>query len=709
MKSNRTIMAFFVIVLFTGCVSVLFASEKHNLAANMLDHSEPAAFLVYDNTDMGLSAVDDQIRNVQENSYSKDKEEISLCEALDVDCAVFTFTTGGSALWFGQSNETYQEGDYAAQSGAISHNQLSWLETTVTGPGTLSFTWKVSSEKSFDWLNFFINGTRMNRISGEIDWHSQVYEIEEGEHTLRWSYTKDGSIDGGFDCGWVAHLEFISSYNTMKIHDAYAPPSLPGTETSTVTIELEIINEVEFVGFNADIVLPEGFDYVENSAKLIRFAVNEEEEEEILHFLAAGMLPGAHTLRLLSHSFPTTPYPGNNGVIVSFDLYTPVNGTGTYPLLIKNAAISDENMMNILTETINGTITLIDECEVTFIVGDKLKEPVSDATVYLHVGAGATIPETTDGDGVAVFNSIEPGIYQYTVKSDCYATFYGTATVTMAVFDVPVELARIPGDANDDESVNVSDIVVIISYYMGGNPSPFCFINADVNNDGIINIQDIVGITNIIFENKTLPHEGLKSENASIYLYADGIYIESDGTLTALQFELLGKNIEALSMISALSSHQIEYTDKGSETVAMFFSLSNIPIPEGKVRIIDFVLRDNELQWGDVLVANLNAESVPLKTYTDEVTEVVEPSGFESIMVYPNPAKDVIWIEQVKSSVIPVHVSLFNINGQLVRSLTITDSAATKTSMDIGQLPAGTYMLRLESDCSSATMKIMIE
>ncbi len=35
-------------------------------------------------------------------------------------------------------------------------------------------------------------------------------------------------------------------------------------------IELEIINELDFVGFNADIVLPEGFTYVDGSEELLR-------------------------------------------------------------------------------------------------------------------------------------------------------------------------------------------------------------------------------------------------------------------------------------------------------------------------------------------------------------------------------------------------------------------------------------------------------
>jgi len=55
-----------------------------------------------------------------------------------------------------------------------------------------------------------------------------------------------------------------------------------------------------------------------------------------------------------------------------------------------------------------------------------------------------------------------------------------------------------PGDANCDGGVDVMDIVHVVSYIMGQNPEPFCFVNADVNQDELINILDVVGIANLI-------------------------------------------------------------------------------------------------------------------------------------------------------------------------------------------------------------------
>jgi len=129
----------------------------------------------------------------------------SLSEALDT---TLSFTTDGSADWFSQTATSYYDGD-AAQSGDISHNQDSWMQTTVSGAGTVSFYWKVSSESGYDFLEFYIDGSRQDRISGTVDWQQMTYTLPSGSHTLEWRYAKDYSVSGGNDCGWVDKVEWV--------------------------------------------------------------------------------------------------------------------------------------------------------------------------------------------------------------------------------------------------------------------------------------------------------------------------------------------------------------------------------------------------------------------------------------------------------------------------------------------------------------------
>jgi hypothetical protein len=79
------------------------------------------------------------------------------------------FTLGGNGNRFPET-ATYFYGGSAAQSGAIANSQSAWLQTTVVGPGTLSFYWKVSSEAGYDFLEFYIDGVlQSGRISGSVD------------------------------------------------------------------------------------------------------------------------------------------------------------------------------------------------------------------------------------------------------------------------------------------------------------------------------------------------------------------------------------------------------------------------------------------------------------------------------------------------------------------------------------------------------------
>lgn len=110
--------------------------------------------------------------------------------------------------WFAQVRESH-DGDMAAQSGRISHGQHSDLETTLTGPGTLSFWWKVSSEEGFDRLSFKMDTpSALRAISGETDWEQVTLPIPAGAHQVSWVYAKDISVSVGQDAGWVDEVVF---------------------------------------------------------------------------------------------------------------------------------------------------------------------------------------------------------------------------------------------------------------------------------------------------------------------------------------------------------------------------------------------------------------------------------------------------------------------------------------------------------------------
>jgi len=126
---------------------------------------------------------------------------LTLNDALDN--TALSFTTSGDGVWSPETS-LWIHGGSAAQNGSILDDQESVLQTTITGPGILSFYWNVSSEEHYDFLTFYLDDTYKDEISGtDVQWTQKEYGIESGTHTAKWVYSKDESLSAGADSGWV--------------------------------------------------------------------------------------------------------------------------------------------------------------------------------------------------------------------------------------------------------------------------------------------------------------------------------------------------------------------------------------------------------------------------------------------------------------------------------------------------------------------------
>ena len=130
---------------------------------------------------------------------------ISLGEALDNTALVWT--TGGNVPFTAQTASSYYGGS-AVQTGKIGNSQSTYLSTTVTGPGTLSFYWKVSSERNYDIFRVYFDGVSTYKLSGNTSWSNNTLSIPAGTHTVKWEYAKDYLLSSGLDAGWVDLVVF---------------------------------------------------------------------------------------------------------------------------------------------------------------------------------------------------------------------------------------------------------------------------------------------------------------------------------------------------------------------------------------------------------------------------------------------------------------------------------------------------------------------
>ena len=73
---------------------------------------------------------------------------------------------------------------------------------------SISFRFKVSSEKDFDFLECTLDDSLVGQWSGLQDWSSMKLPIEEGEHLISWNYSKDRSMSDGEDAAWIDDVLF---------------------------------------------------------------------------------------------------------------------------------------------------------------------------------------------------------------------------------------------------------------------------------------------------------------------------------------------------------------------------------------------------------------------------------------------------------------------------------------------------------------------
>ena len=123
-----------------------------------------------------------------------------------VNASNLVFATGGAAEWFADFS-TNHDGMVSLRSGMITHSEESWLSATAKGAGELTFWWKASGQMNgsrlYDYVKFELDGTLTDRI-GDGDWTKVTVTVtDDGEHTFKWTYLKNASVDAGFDCVWL--------------------------------------------------------------------------------------------------------------------------------------------------------------------------------------------------------------------------------------------------------------------------------------------------------------------------------------------------------------------------------------------------------------------------------------------------------------------------------------------------------------------------
>ncbi|MEI8257657.1 MAG: hypothetical protein WCJ30_18430, partial [Deltaproteobacteria bacterium] len=95
------------------------------------------------------------------------------------------------------------------------------VSTTLSGAGTVSFWYRVSSQGAADFLEFWVDSTRQGQWSGTTATTFTLvsYALAAGSHTLEWRYTKNALTNTGSDTAWIDDLSVTVPYCRVLTSD----------------------------------------------------------------------------------------------------------------------------------------------------------------------------------------------------------------------------------------------------------------------------------------------------------------------------------------------------------------------------------------------------------------------------------------------------------------------------------------------------------
>ena len=114
------------------------------------------------------------------------------------------------------------EGESCLKSGGAGvANVNSNMSVTVNVPrdGVMAFYGKISCESNWDYGYFYIDGVEKGSYTGAGSWVERTFPITAGEHTFKWSYQKDSSVNNNDDCFYVDYITFWRPEESQSRND----------------------------------------------------------------------------------------------------------------------------------------------------------------------------------------------------------------------------------------------------------------------------------------------------------------------------------------------------------------------------------------------------------------------------------------------------------------------------------------------------------
>jgi hypothetical protein len=342
------------------------------------------------------------------------------------------------------------EGSYCARSGNITHNQNSQMSLTldVSGPGTIKFHYRVSSESGWDYFRFYIDGSQKGEWAGEVGWAEAEYAVNAGTRTFIWKYSKDTNTSNGSDCAWVDKIIFPQI--------AIPAPEITTPSLPDWTADYAYSQQLTATGGSGALTWSDKYDDLNGTG---------------LSLSADGLLSGIPNA---AQSISFTAEVVDEAMVTDEQLFSfTINAT----LVITTESLPESNINEAYSQQL-----LADGGTGNQTWSDKNSDLASTGLI---LSASGLISGTVAQPATINFTAL----VQDNIGADDEKPFAMT-------FVRPYEC----GDANGDGDVNVGDASFIISFVFRGGPAPDPMESGHANGDDDLNIGDAVYIINYIFK-----------------------------------------------------------------------------------------------------------------------------------------------------------------------------------------------------------------
>lgn len=212
---------------------------------------------------------------------------------------------------------------------------------------------------------------------------------------------------------------------------------------------------------------------------------------------------------------------------------------------------------------------------------------------------------------------------------------------------------------------------------------------------------DSIATLNLTINNNYSTTENITICNSDAYTLPNGTVVDTDGSYNSFlssvngcdstiitNLTVINPNIGITSNATTLTSNAFSVTyqwihcNNGNDPISGATSSSFTPTFDGTFGVI--ITENGCVDTSACILINVDISGL------NEIEH-------ESVIVYPNPADDVLYFHLDKSLIIPLEYKLVDLSGKKILSGIISASDSSKAKLDITLLPAGNYLILFKS------------